>query len=213
MNLQQFQQRLQRDLKRNPKQAAALGLLLVVAAWFWAPLVWGWLPKGSPAAPQAASPSLAAATAAGAPQAADAPASERLPSWSELVDWMKNDPLMAPATHLPHDRNPFASPMVAAQEAEQSASRAALAWTPEQAGLVLSSTIVGPTRRTALINGRAYAQGRQIVQMHGQEPIVFQLAEVHPKHVVLVRDDQRYKLKLAEDAALSAVVVAPAASP
>ena len=34
---------LRREATANPKKASVLGLLAVVALWFWAPLVWGWI--------------------------------------------------------------------------------------------------------------------------------------------------------------------------
>ena len=41
MNLNKLARQLRREAMANPKKAAVLGLLLLVALYFWGPLVWG----------------------------------------------------------------------------------------------------------------------------------------------------------------------------
>jgi hypothetical protein len=206
VTIEQLKQRLRREATKNPKQAAVLGLLLVVALWFWAPLVWSWLPKDQQAA--AAQPGQPA-TAASQPQndkpteTEPAEAAASGPTWETLAAWMKQDPLMAPATRLAGDRNPFAGadPVEAAKIAEivePPRREEQKEWTPDAMGLVLTSTIVGPRKRAALISGRAYAQGEKIVRQVEDARVVFELVEVHPRRIVLARDHARYELKLAE---------------
>ncbi|MBW3598852.1 MAG: hypothetical protein KY475_16450, partial [Planctomycetes bacterium] len=68
--MEKLLRRLRRELTRNPKQSAVLGIGLLVAAYFWAPLAAGWLPGASkPKASNVAekSPTTAAAGAAPAP--------------------------------------------------------------------------------------------------------------------------------------------------
>ena len=46
MKLDKLAKRLGRDLAANPKKAAALGVMALVALYFRAPLVWGWFSQG-----------------------------------------------------------------------------------------------------------------------------------------------------------------------
>jgi len=220
VNIAKLKQRLEREAKKNPKQVVVLGILLLVALWFWAPLVWKWLPS------DVASPSTAAGQVAVVPTpglsqehpAEKAKTSSAAAQWQKLVEWMKHDPLMTPATQIASERDPFTSPVVQtsgeAVEVETNLVVVVDELTPERAGLVLTSTIVGPKRRAALISGRAYAEGRKIVQPMGQQLVVFKLTEVHPKYIVLERDQHRYELKLAESTTASAAIqFAPADSP
>ena len=217
MTFDRLKHQLQREIKKNPKQAIALGLLVVVACWFWAPLIVGWLPTGagkpgSPATPNA----VAAVATAEQPNSAE-PASAAAPTWSQLAEWMQHDPLMAAAPRLASDRNPFVTPQTEmdAQLAATTKQRAKQQpSTPEQAGLTLSSTIVGAQRRTALINGRAYTEGKTIVQIIDGQPVAYELAEVHPKSIVLQQGQQRYELKLPQHpSTMQTVQLAPAALP
>ena len=59
----------------------------------------------------------------------------------------------------------------------------------------LSSTVIGPQRRVALINGRPYAQGKTVRAAKDGQQIEFTLAEVHPRSILLERDGQRFELK------------------
>lgn len=222
MNIAKLKQRFEREAKKNPKQVVVLGLLLLVAVWFWIPLVWKWLPTSAASESHSIAPrTVASVPAAGTPgenPAAPEGLSAPLPQWQKLAEWMQHDPLMAPATQLASERDPFTSPALEVSEVaepeEQPPVVAVDPWTPERVGLTLTSTIVGPKRRAALISGRAYAEGRNIVQPQGQQLVVFKLIEVHPKHIVLERNQQRYELKLAESPTASAAIqFAPANVP
>jgi hypothetical protein len=203
VTIEQLQQRLRREATKNPKQAAVLGLLLVVALWFWAPLVWSWLPKDQQAsAPQSEQPTTVASQPKDDKPAEAEPAEAATvgPTWETLAAWMKQDPLMAPATRLVGDRNPFANaePVEVVEIVEPPRREERKEWTPDAMGLVLTSTIVGPRKRAALISGRAYTQGEKIVRQVEDARVVFELVEVYPRRIVLARDHARYELKLAE---------------
>ena len=43
MSLERFAKRLRREVIANPKKAAILGIMLLVAIYFWTPLVMGWM--------------------------------------------------------------------------------------------------------------------------------------------------------------------------
>lgn len=102
MNLDKIKKKLRREVAAHPAKAAVLGVLCVVALWFWAPLVWGWTvpnksvivpavqPRDEPQLPGFPPPDVAAAGAETEP-------TERSHSWRELVQWMQNDPRTKPA--------------------------------------------------------------------------------------------------------------------
>jgi hypothetical protein len=203
--------KLRRELATSPKKAAVLGLLLLVALYYWAPLVWGWVSKpgesnetGKTAA--APTPSTNAPTTASnsAPTKAASPAFP----WQQMIQLMDNDERTLAAELRALRRDPFALPKSAAPkpkaEAELAAAAAAAAQsqpvvvTPQSLGLTLSSTIIGGDRRVARISGRTYGQGQTIEVRKDGQTVAFTLAEVHARRVVLVRDENRYELSIPD---------------
>jgi hypothetical protein len=191
-------------MTRNPKKAAILGLLAVVAMYFWVPLVWGWIgPKeaaGMPAPNPASvnSPSHnPEAKATGATPAATY-------TWEQLVEWRRNDPLAEVTKTLASRRDPFhpVRPKAAAAEKEKEKEKAQEALqtllTPEALGLRLSSTMVGPERRVALINGAAYLEGQSVRCVKDGLETTFEVAEVHPRKIVLEREGHRFELVIRQ---------------
>ncbi len=66
--------------------------------------------------------------------------------------------------------------------------------TPQETGLVLRSTVIGPRNRTAMINDRAYHEG-QIVKTP-KETERFKLVRIETRYVVLENNGKQYQLKL-----------------
>lgn len=229
MILERLIRQLGKEARRSPKKAALLGVLCLVAAWFWGPLLWHWVvPKqtleeasvtqggvasGVLAAPGAAgqvvpSPVVAAAppgpaSSAFAKAAAGAqPAAQ--PDWRKLAEWKRADRLAQPAELPPGVRDPFVSLVPSEPEAtleaeampEPEPAVAQAAADPASLGLVLTSTIVGPTRRAARINNKTYQPGQTIAVSKDGRLFEFVLAEVHPRHVVLTDQSARYELSL-----------------
>lgn len=196
---------LRREAARNPAKAGVLGLLVVVALWFWAPLVWGWIGPGEASSqPASESPSaVSVATEAGLGAASPAPAvaTTKMPTytWQQLAEWRRQDPLTTAADTLRLRRDPFHA--VEAEVADEEVKPVQeviqpVVLKPEDLGLKVTSTVVGPARRVALINGRTYQEGQVIrCGREGQE-IAFQLVEVQPRHVVLERDGHRFELAI-----------------
>lgn len=158
-----------------------LALGCVVALYFWAPLVWKWLPGtkasgGGPAAAMAVS-SVTAPPAIASAQKQPTDKSVNKYGWDELVRWMGLDQRTKPAMLDTDFRSPFrltpaqqqmlrqeptadsADPHVAATNIESQP----LDLSPRQLGLVLSGTIVGPRVRVATINGKTYRESAQII--------------------------------------------------
>ena len=119
--------------------------------------------------------------------------------WRKLAEEIDDDPLMARGGPLPEVRDPFngtlvveapeVDPVVLAEQQKQAEID------PSAAGLKLSSTLIGPRRRLALINGDVYTVGSEIDLGGG---VVFYVAEVNNNEVVLVRGDREFALAIPE---------------
>jgi len=116
VNLGKLTRQIKREALGSPKKAGALGLLCLVALYFWAPLVWGWVaPEDEP---KAATATKAAKTARAERRPSTTPAGpnprqaiggraaagdggdDKPPgvdySWQQLDQWMQEDPLSKP---------------------------------------------------------------------------------------------------------------------
>jgi len=214
VNLAKLKKQLEREAKRNPKQAAVLGLLFAVALWFWAPLVLKWLPIGhagaeadmaSAAVPTSGTPAItppsSSSTTTTSPAAAPVPATA---SWKQVAEWIESDHLMTPATGVAAARDPFRTyvdPTAKQAEIEQPVAKVGIS--PSSLGMTVSSIIYGSRRRIAMIDGTPYAEGRRVMKQAAGQTIVFRIVEIHPRHVVLERDGEQYQLHLVT-AALAA---------
>jgi len=120
VSLNKLTKKLKRDAQRSPKKAAALGLLCVVALWFWAPLVWGWIaPEDSASETTAATapgpnPGPTSGVAAGfnptAPKI-DNPSHQSTVPWQTILEHIDRDPRKKPA-RLRSDLNGPASALL-----------------------------------------------------------------------------------------------------
>jgi hypothetical protein len=197
--------KLRREAVANPKKAAFLGLAALLAVYFWMPLVRGWIGKDEKnavevaAKPNAVQNSLSPTSAAATTESA---AKETRPPWPQIIEWMHSDPRTMTAPPLTKTRDPFESPAVdvaATQAAEQPKPKLP-AITPAAAGLALTSTIIGPQRRIAQINGRTYVVGQTIEGVKEKESLsaAFKLIEIHPRRAVLEAEGQRFELLIPE---------------
>lgn len=190
-----FLRKLKREVQRSPQKAAALGVLLLIAIWFWAPLLIGSSTSSEPAQPQ---PEEQAATpSSGSPAATSEPGPEH--AWQDLAAAISADEKMKPAASLVADINPFHAPAPVEKVEETTAVAVAPPpeVTPAMAGLVLTSTIIGRATNVAVIGGRTYRVGDEIaVATKDAANITFVVAEVQARAVVLVRGVHRYELRL-----------------
>jgi hypothetical protein len=200
VKLDKLAKQLRRDLSASPQKAAALGVMLLVAAYFWLPMIWGWLgPKTAP------KPAVAGSVILEDEQptitSAQAKASRTFP-WEQVRRRMLADPLMASAEYDaawldPFRTNPLAAsaPVAATGNTETVPS---VALDPAGLGLVLTGAVVGPKRRTAIISGRSYLEGEVVKPSAamGPTPIEFCLEKITARGVELTAGGQRYTLKL-----------------
>jgi hypothetical protein len=203
VNLGRMSKRLRREMAENPKKAALLGLVTVVALYFWGPLVFGWLNRGEnlPIAtiPMAPESEIGQPSAPPSNLAIDANPKTPPPSWKQILQWMHDDQRMAAALPWTGARDPFEDPksdVVNAKIKKRSEPPAPI--TPTTAGLALTSTAIGPNRSVAQINGRIYTVGQliEIGKEKGAVRAAFKIKEIHSTHAVLESGGIRYNLTI-----------------
>jgi hypothetical protein len=198
--------RLRRDIKSSPRKAAVLALLSVVGLWFWIPLVAKWFGKSdtdtvsaAPIAAKAPAPLSVGQPAANpganvnSTGAATTSAVGSRRPWQQLLAWIEQDTRMTPAADFGSGRDPF-HPIEEKKTKAQPIAVEKPDLTPADAGLALSSTIVGAGQKTALIGREVYREGEKIAASHGEGE--FRLVEIRPREVVLERSGKLYRLAL-----------------
>ncbi|HTN74866.1 MAG TPA: hypothetical protein VL096_06450 [Pirellulaceae bacterium] len=224
MNADKLAKALKKELTRNAKKSIALALVTVVALWLWAPLAMKWFGTESPKARAKARKAAAAAKvelANADPASTTTPTAERpLPivkspaaalQWQELRTRLSHDENMQTATLPAASRDPFAVTKVEQQALpvevpqDYSGGKPAMVTsetTPADLGLVLQGTLISTRSRRAVIAGRTYSVG-DMVKPRSTDltqtvtlSIEYQLTEVGPRHVVLLRNGNSYELKL-----------------
>lgn len=211
--------RLRREAKASPKKAAALGLLLLVAIYYWMPLLKGMVTKADvadaqPAASADAEPAATVAARPRSPSADDGRQTAQSPKyeWQQLADWIDNDALAHPSESLLARRSPFqpVETEISKTEPEQEVAveeTVQKSPTPESLGMALSATVVGPGRRVAVIDGKAYPEGQSVPATQSGEEIKFKLSEVHPERIVLERQGERFELAIPRRASSARIEV------
>jgi hypothetical protein len=196
----QLANRLKREIKKNPAKAMGLGALLLVACYFWAPLIAGFLGSGSPAPPPPAQ--NAAATTNSSPSVSEPVAKPTISAaaydWQRHSKSIDDSELMRASAKLPNDRDPFhdLAAATAAVQPVENPEPAAPPVTPADAGLVLGSTLVSAHRKIAEINGKSYGINEHVEVATDTLEVSFKIVEIHPRRVVLERDGVRYDLKI-----------------
>jgi hypothetical protein len=207
VSLNKLTRRLRREIRSSPKKAAALGLLLLLAVYYWMPLLKGMIAKEDRAAETATEspePGFAAVTATQAvPQPASAASSTPSYKWEDLVRWSQEDTATRSAETLVDRRDPFRPVQVEVAEVKSEPVEETPVqplWTPERLGMKLSGTVVGADRGVAVIGGKAYAVGRSVELSQEGQVIDFKLTEVHSQHIVLERLGERFELEIDKGA-------------
>jgi len=202
VNVERIVKQLRHEATANPKKAAVLGLLGVVALWFWAPLVWGWIvPEDEEAEDAVVVTAAQPAQPGGEPVRSDTAANEDAPKaghpWRQLAEWMDNDPRTLPAELVADLRDPFMTPkpQVAEAKPEEIPEELQQNVTPESLGMALTSTVVGPRYAVARINKKSYRRGKSVTLVKDGQQIEFKLTEIHRGRVVLEREGEKFELR------------------
>jgi hypothetical protein len=198
VKLERLVKQLQRDAKANPKKAALLGLMVLVALYFWAPLVWQWIgPAEGGQRPSA--PVALILTDDPAEPGQRLARSQTAFRWDKVQQRISSDPLMASAVWDAAWTDPFASRTAAAGTAAATAEApGADGRSAEEAGLILTSVLIGGQRRTATINGRTYTEGELVGGGAGARPMStpFRITRVEHGMVEMERDGATYRLEM-----------------
>ena len=225
MKLDKLAQQARRDLAANPKKAIILGLMLLVAAYFWGPLLWKWIaPAGKKGGKEGQTALILEDDPAEASPQTKTGAAKPF-RWEKVRQLIRNDRLMAPATFEREWSNPFAPPPGTAKSAGSagaqspagtSAEKMPVELTPQSAGLKLASVAIGPRRRTATISGYTYREG-EMVTMEGaekQELAVpeFRLVRIEAQGVELEREGKTWWLEFEKPKLAKGDEIEPATS-
>jgi hypothetical protein len=195
--------RLRREITANPKKAAVLALLLLVAIVFWAPLITKWTGSKTDDLPTVASGTGENATSSNLNAVAVTESSTGIttmtktsaPQWNYILAAIRNDQRMQPHVREEGERDPFApAPSQIAAQVQATPVEAAPEITPQQAGIVLRSTVVGTHMKTALINGRAYHEEQSVLAGNGRDR--FTVVEIRENGIVLSRHGETYQMNL-----------------
>ena len=175
MNLDKLTKQFRRDMAANPKKAALLGLMVVVALYFWGPLAWKFLAAAQ--SKQRSTADMASLILTDDPVDVAQPGKGGRGTskfrWDKVRQLIRQDARMVSATFDTDWIDPFGKgssdmrevvvetppedPAIAA-----AAAAASLAIEPKDLGIVLGAVMIGPRTRVATINGESCREGDKI---------------------------------------------------
>lgn len=225
VSLGKFGNKLKKELARNKAKSAALGIACLVALFFWGPLLANWFSGDATEAVEPTQVSLETSASSPTFTAPAAPEdTKRVAKWNDVLKLIKNDNLMLSAELSKSQFDPFRSFASVEAEAvpeiditeppdiEQSSSipKAVDSSFIERLQISLQSVYFGTRKRRAKINGVYIDEskalffdresGRMLVNdaevQAARLPLQFELAEIHPKHVVLKSGERERKVEL-----------------
>ncbi|QDU28781.1 hypothetical protein ETAA8_38860 [Anatilimnocola aggregata] len=172
MKLDKLLKRLKRDLAASPQKAGALGLMMLVALYFWAPLVLKW-GKGKAKSNSIAVSQVILTDDPVLAKAVPHPATDS-GRWEHVRQAIATDQMMVPATHHVSWSNPFSRLREPPKtENEVGSTEPVLPHTPQVAtpeptvdkehlaGVMISSILLGK-RHAVVIRGTVYRINDQL---------------------------------------------------
>jgi hypothetical protein len=207
MNLSSISKQLVRDMKASAAKTAVLGLLLLVGLFFWVPPLLKAFSGGATSASTSPPPSTAAAASATASAPATNPSepAKKMRDSKTIVKLLHEQPLWQPVSADEMPQKPFGLNLDllplpveiekdGVDEPAPSAVKPAAKPIEKLDGLVLKSTLVGPTRRVAIINNQLYREGQKVFWNDKQ----LRLESVNRKSVTLTDGSQSWQLTLKD---------------
>lgn len=222
MDAKQYVEQLKREAKAHPAKAALLAVMCCVLAYVCLPLIIG--SKKDEATVAAIAKQKSHTTkdtigrAIGTPDAKPRTAEREILDWRGVSAAIDADQRTNSAVGLGGDRDPFApppEPKLAENDEEskedqiQQPAPRKVHFTPDEAGLVLGSTLLGTSRPVAMINGKPYRvydpkrddNRRSAVPFASDLQInndnaYFVLVDIQPRSVSLWRSGRRHELNL-----------------
>ncbi len=207
MNLSTIFKQLVHDMKASAGKTAVLALLLLVGLFFWVPPLLKAFSSGATAAPPTSvdakasgSTAIASTTSPNPPESA-----KKSRDSKTLLKLLHEQPLLQPASAEEMPSKPFGLnddllplPVLIAEDnlAEPSAPATKPVAKPIEKldGLVLKSTLIGPSRRVAIINNQLFREG-QSVPWNDRQLLV---ESVNRKSVTLTDGSQSWQLTLTD---------------
>jgi hypothetical protein len=206
VKLDKVAKQLRRDLLANPKKAAALGLMLLVAAYFWAPLAWRWLSPPGKKTAKGTDTNLILTDDPVEPNAKAKGSAIAVFRWEKVRELMDADPRMLTALLDADWRDPFIPPppvdtsdpeeSAAQTEAQRAAAPPPAELGPQEAGLKLASVAILPRGRSAIVNGETYREGQTIVAAGKDKTaaLEFVIVRIERRGVELERNGKTWQL-------------------
>ena len=124
---------------------------------------------------------------------------------------MEGDPRTVASASLAKRRDPFRHVDEAAEleiDQDDEPPPVVSEVTPEELGLALSATVVGANRSVAMIDGKAYAEGKTIARVIDGQHFEFALVRILPRHVVLGHGDRQFVLAIPRKASSEMIEMA-----
>jgi hypothetical protein len=187
VNLDKLSKQLRRDVAAHPKKAALLALMALVAIYFWAPLLRKLVPTNQNAENAALVPANLPASTPAIAQTMPSRGAANF-NWEKIQDLIRRDSHMVSASFDPTWTNPFGANQTAlADESIESQTTPRLAddpdtkaaamlatLRPQDLGIVLGGTMIGPRGRLATINDEPCREGDVIlVGLKNDKSMVF----------------------------------------
>lgn len=207
MNLSLIFKQLVRDMKASIGKTVVLGVLLLVGLYFWVPPLlkafWdGAKPTAAPTT--AANPSSSvSSTNSGSPTASNLSEPLKKSRDSKMIAKLLHEQsLWQPVSAEELPQNPFSLedllplPVLVEKDAsdEPPSPTPAAKIVAKLDGLVLKSTLIGPTRRIAIINNQMVREGQNVSWNDKQ----LRLESVTRKSVTLTDGSQSWQLKIKD---------------
>jgi hypothetical protein len=220
VKLDKLTRRLSRDLAANPKKAGILGVMVLVALYFWFPMIAGWF-KSQGTNQVAAATDVILTDDPIAPEEMTARPKESL-RWEKVRQWLEADRLTTSAAIDPSWRDPFAPTLKETKPEEPTTSippaeAAALAAQaeeidPESAGVKIASVMIGRRKSAVVIDGDVYREN-DVVSVTSKEgtTLDFRLTSIQRELVEFERNGKRYKIALSRPRLAKGDVIAPQA--
>jgi len=193
----------------NPKKAALLGLMVVVALYFWGPLVWKF--AASARGKQTSATNLASLILTDDPGEPTQSGKSRTGSkfrWEKVRQMINHDNHMISATFDKTWIDPFGKSALEKREVVAEtppedpaaiAAAAVLTVEPKDLGIVLGGVMVGPRTRVATINGESFREGDAVtVTAKGDQTssVAFRVHRITRQSVQLELNGRIFTLEL-----------------
>lgn len=198
INVNKLTNQLTREFKKNPGKAAALGGLLLVAVWFWYPLVKKWTGGSDAVAkPQVVAPVAEHSSVAVAAETTPVASSVGPQDWRAITQTIDEDSWMKPGTLKSDSFDPFYPEQeinTMLTSIDQPEKPEPIDLLPTAAGLVVTSVIIGNSDPIARINNQNYHLGDLISGT--SENVRYRLVGVRSWGVLLQGSRQVHELHI-----------------